>query len=88
MAELLAARARGEGRGLVGLTFDDGYTDFVDTALPLLRAHGCGATLFVLPGRLGGENAWDPLGRASRCWTRRASGRPPGRRASRSARTG
>jgi peptidoglycan/xylan/chitin deacetylase (PgdA/CDA1 family) len=60
--ELLAARARGEGRGLVGLTFDDGYADFVTAALPLLHRHGCGATLFVLPGRLGGDNAWDPLG--------------------------
>lgn len=62
VAELLAARSRGEGRGLVGLTFDDGYADFLDHALPVLRRHDCGATLFVLPGRLGGDNAWDPLG--------------------------
>lgn len=62
MADLLAARARGEGQGLVGLTFDDGYTDFVDNALPLLARWDCGATLFVLPGRLGGDNAWDPEG--------------------------
>lgn len=62
VAELLAARSRGEGRGLVGLTFDDGYADFVTNALPVLRRWKCGATLFVLPGRLGGENAWDPLG--------------------------
>jgi peptidoglycan/xylan/chitin deacetylase (PgdA/CDA1 family) len=62
MAELLAARVRGEGDALVGLTFDDGYTDFVDNALPVLARWDCGATLFVLPGRLGGDNAWDPLG--------------------------
>ncbi|WP_149548435.1 polysaccharide deacetylase family protein [Streptomyces marokkonensis] len=61
VGELLAARARGGGRDLVGLTFDDGYTDFL-TAVPLLRRFRCGATLFVLPGRLGGDNAWDPLG--------------------------
>jgi peptidoglycan/xylan/chitin deacetylase (PgdA/CDA1 family) len=60
--ELLAARAHGRARRLVGLTFDDGYTDFLDEALPLLRAHGHTATLFVLPGRLGGTNAWDPEG--------------------------
>ncbi|MER5832430.1 polysaccharide deacetylase family protein [Streptomyces sp. NPDC002130] len=62
VTELLAARARGEGHDLVGLTFDDGYADFVTDALPLLHRWDCGATLFVLPGRLGGENAWDPLG--------------------------
>ncbi|AIJ15745.1 polysaccharide deacetylase [Streptomyces lividans] len=62
VGELLAARARGGGGDLVGLTFDDGYADFVEHALPCLRRHGCGATLFVLPGRLGGVNSWDPLG--------------------------
>ncbi|MEU6536509.1 polysaccharide deacetylase family protein [Streptomyces sp. NPDC047000] len=62
LTELLAARALGAGRGLVGLTFDDGYADFVTGALPVLRRWGCNATLFVLAGRLGGDNCWDPLG--------------------------
>ncbi|MFG3499257.1 polysaccharide deacetylase family protein [Streptomyces sp. NPDC047928] len=62
VAELLRATARGEARGLVGLTFDDGYADFLDRAVPLLRRHGCTATVFVLPGRLGGANDWDVLG--------------------------
>ncbi|MER6693147.1 polysaccharide deacetylase family protein [Streptomyces minutiscleroticus] len=62
VADLLAARARGDASGLVGLTFDDGYADFLAEALPVLRRHGFGATVFVLPGRLGGDNAWDPLG--------------------------
>ncbi|MET9604467.1 polysaccharide deacetylase family protein [Streptomyces sp. NPDC006512] len=62
VGELLRARAAGRGRGLVGLTFDDGYTDFLTRALPLLRRYDCTATLFVLPGRLGVDNVWDPLG--------------------------
>ncbi|ARQ69714.1 polysaccharide deacetylase family protein [Streptomyces marincola] len=62
VGELLRARAAGRAERLVGLTFDDGYRDFLDTALPLLRAHGCTATVFVLPGRLHGSNAWDPDG--------------------------
>ncbi|WP_030345254.1 polysaccharide deacetylase family protein [Streptomyces sp. NRRL S-1022] len=62
VTELLTARARGAGRDLVALTFDDGYADFLDNALPVLARWECTATLFVLPGRLGGDNAWDPLG--------------------------
>ncbi|MFJ7998584.1 polysaccharide deacetylase family protein [Streptomyces sp. NPDC096310] len=62
MAELLRARAEGRGAGLVGLTFDDGYADFTANALPLLREYGCTATVFVLPGRPGGTNAWDSPG--------------------------
>ncbi|MEV4945034.1 polysaccharide deacetylase family protein [Streptomyces sp. NPDC053755] len=62
VGELLEATAAGRARGLVGLTFDDGYADFLDAALPLLRAHRFTATVYVLPGRLGGENAWDEEG--------------------------
>ncbi|MFF7361248.1 polysaccharide deacetylase family protein [Streptomyces sp. NPDC008125] len=58
---LLRAHAEGR-RGLVGLTFDDGYADFVDEALPVLRRYGFTATVFVLPGRDGGTNEWDPEG--------------------------
>ncbi|MER7518505.1 polysaccharide deacetylase family protein [Streptomyces sp. NPDC126499] len=60
--ELLAATAEGRERGLVGLTFDDGYADFLESAVPLLRRHGFTATVYVLPGRLGGDNAWDTDG--------------------------
>ncbi|GAA3487045.1 MULTISPECIES: polysaccharide deacetylase family protein [Streptomyces] len=59
---LLRAHAAGRSRGLVGLTFDDGYADFLHAALPALRRHACTATVFVLPGRPGGSNEWDPLG--------------------------
>jgi peptidoglycan/xylan/chitin deacetylase (PgdA/CDA1 family) len=62
VSALLRAHTAGRSRGLVGLTFDDGYADFVEEALPVLRRHECTATLFVLPGRLGGCNAWDPQG--------------------------
>jgi peptidoglycan/xylan/chitin deacetylase (PgdA/CDA1 family) len=62
MRELLTARAQGRADRLVGLTFDDGYADFLTEAVPLLRQHGHTATVFVLPGRLGGDNVWDALG--------------------------
>jgi peptidoglycan/xylan/chitin deacetylase (PgdA/CDA1 family) len=35
-------------RRAVALTFDDGYTDFVSNALPILEKHNAKATLFVL----------------------------------------
>jgi peptidoglycan/xylan/chitin deacetylase (PgdA/CDA1 family) len=62
MRELLAARAAGRDHRLVGLTFDDGYADFLRLAVPALRQYGHTATVFVLPGRLGGSNDWDPDG--------------------------
>lgn len=69
VAELLRERAAGRGHDLVGLTFDDGYQDFLDHALPLLHRHRCTATVFVLPGRLGGTNLWDALGPRKRLLT-------------------
>jgi peptidoglycan/xylan/chitin deacetylase (PgdA/CDA1 family) len=43
----------------VALTFDDAYRDFAELAWPLLRAHGFGATLFVVADHAGGHAAWD-----------------------------
>jgi peptidoglycan/xylan/chitin deacetylase (PgdA/CDA1 family) len=60
--EVLDARAAGRGRGLVGLTFDDGYEDFAAYALPVLKRYGFTATAYVIAGRLGGDNEWDPEG--------------------------
>jgi len=62
VTELLTKRAEGRGRGLVGLTFDDGYQDFVTYAMPVLQQYGFTATTFVLAGRFGGHNAWDAPG--------------------------
>ena len=60
VGELVAAIRAGRGRGLVGITFDDGYADVLSTAVPILLEHGFGATFFVLSERLGGTNDWDP----------------------------
>ncbi|PZS40931.1 MAG: polysaccharide deacetylase [Pseudonocardiales bacterium] len=62
MRELLAARRNGTDRGLVGLTFDDGYADFREYALPVLARFGFTATVFVIADLLGGANFWDQLG--------------------------
>jgi peptidoglycan/xylan/chitin deacetylase (PgdA/CDA1 family) len=59
LAELLAARDEGRGSGLVGLTFDDGYADFLQHAAPVLARHGMTGTVYVVAGRLGGTNTWD-----------------------------
>jgi peptidoglycan/xylan/chitin deacetylase (PgdA/CDA1 family) len=64
LRELIGAEQRGQGTGLVGLTFDDGYTDFLEYAVPVLEDHGMTATVFVVAGRIGGRSDWD--GSASR----------------------
>jgi len=47
---------------LVGLTFDDGYVDFVDEVLPELERHDFTATVYVVAGRLAGHNDWETHG--------------------------
>ena len=57
--ELVAAASLGKARRLVGLTFDDGYENFLEYALPVLERSGFSATVFALAGKLGEENTWD-----------------------------
>jgi peptidoglycan/xylan/chitin deacetylase (PgdA/CDA1 family) len=43
----------------VMLTFDDGYADFAEHAVPLLEKYGFRAEVFVVTGYVGGNNAWE-----------------------------
>lgn len=52
--------ARGElPRRSVCITFDDGYADNVEVALPLLQRHGLSATFFIATGYLDGGRMWN-----------------------------
>ena len=58
--QLLDARA---GRGVlprrpVMITFDDGFRECVDEALPVLRSHGFGAVFYLVAGLMGGTSRW------------------------------
>lgn len=51
---------RGEKTGkVVAITFDDGYLDTLEQALPILNTFGFSATCYFVSGRLGGFNDWD-----------------------------
>ena len=54
LRELLATPAPNR----VALTFDDGLASVAETALPILRAEGAVATLFLTTGHVGGHNDW------------------------------
>lgn len=41
------------------ITFDDGYSDNHDIALPILRRHGLSATFFIATGFLDGGRMWN-----------------------------
>lgn len=56
---LVSAIRAGRPRGLVGITFDDGYASVLEVALPELCRRGFTATVFVISDRLGGTNEWD-----------------------------
>lgn len=44
----------------VVITIDDGYADVVELAAPVLARRGAPATVFVVSGRVGAANDWDP----------------------------
>jgi peptidoglycan/xylan/chitin deacetylase (PgdA/CDA1 family) len=51
---------RGEKDGkVVGITFDDGYVNNLEAALPVLQKHGFSSTCYAVSGLLGQTNAWD-----------------------------
>lgn len=60
LGELGDAMNRREARGLVGITFDDGYRDLLRWVPSILTRYGFTATVFAVSGLLGAENVWDP----------------------------
>jgi peptidoglycan/xylan/chitin deacetylase (PgdA/CDA1 family) len=58
LTEALALTTMDPTRAVVALTFDDGYRDFLDAAVPALEAVGARATLYVPTMFVGGPASW------------------------------
>jgi len=43
----------------IAITFDDGFKETLDNAIPILEKYGLKATFFIVSGKTGGENDWD-----------------------------
>jgi peptidoglycan/xylan/chitin deacetylase (PgdA/CDA1 family) len=56
---LVDAMRAGRQRGLVGITFDDGYVNVLEAAVPELQRRGFTASVFIISDRLSGTNDWD-----------------------------
>jgi peptidoglycan/xylan/chitin deacetylase (PgdA/CDA1 family) len=60
VSELVAELASPTGvERLVALTFDDGFASVARNAVPVLASYGMTATVFCVPGHVGGRNDWD-----------------------------
>lgn len=62
---LIAAQQDALPPGATAVTFDDGYADLQEVALPILRQHGVPVTVFVSTANLATDHAfwWDELER-------------------------
>ncbi len=52
----------GDGQAFAAVTFDDGFQNIVDNALPELKKRGIPSTLFVVTEALGTARAWEHRG--------------------------
>ena len=59
LMDAVKSLGRPESGDLAAITFDDGYRDCAELAVPVLRAKRLHATLFVPAGWLGKRNGWD-----------------------------
>jgi peptidoglycan/xylan/chitin deacetylase (PgdA/CDA1 family) len=59
LTEALEAIGQAHAGAVAAITFDDGYRDFAEFAVPILRAARLFATLFVPAGWIGRVNGWD-----------------------------
>src|SRR3990172_5351239 len=48
-------------RGAVAVTFDDGYRDLLEHALPVLKEYRIPATVFVVTDGVGKTDAWNEV---------------------------
>jgi peptidoglycan/xylan/chitin deacetylase (PgdA/CDA1 family) len=58
----IQTRSHGNLRKKVVITFDDGYKDFLDNALPILLVHRAPAIVFIVTDLLGGSASWNESG--------------------------
>ena len=49
----------GGGEKLVGISFDDGYRDTVEEALPIIASFGFKASVYIVPDSVGGRSDWE-----------------------------
>jgi peptidoglycan/xylan/chitin deacetylase (PgdA/CDA1 family) len=61
--ELAERAGRSDAEGLAALTFDDGFSDNLETLAPLLHEEGATATVFVVSGWLGRSHPVAPWAR-------------------------
>ena len=59
VSEALTALDNNSTEKLVGLTFDDGYKNFLTNAMPTLIKHDFSATVYVVSDLVGTFNRWD-----------------------------